>query len=87
MELNRTHFAILKVLSNKNCIDFWRSATCRELMDVIGLAKVTTNKRLRELQKVGYVERGCKSVNANTWYLTDKGKDLISIKKGAEDND
>lgn len=82
MKWDRMHYTILKVLHKLNCTSSSKGATIQEMMAVIGTARSTTYRYLRDLLDAGYVERGCKVINADTWYLTDKGQDLVSIVKG-----
>ena len=41
--------------------------------------------KMMNLKKYGYVEKGCKSVNADTFYLLEKG--IKIVENGGMDND
>lgn len=56
---------------------FFKGMTIYEILDVLGGSRVTTYKKLNRLVKLGYVEKGCKDINADTYLLTAKGIGLI----------
>lgn len=77
MELSRLDYAILKILHSKNCKDFFHGMTIREIIEQTGTAKTSTARVMYRLAEYGYVERGYKSINAKTYYLTDKAVMLL----------
>lgn len=85
MELSRVDYAILKFLRKKNCTTHFMSATLQEIMNVSGNSRPTTYRRMMNLRKYGYVEKGCKDVNADTFYLLEKG--IKTVENGGMDND
>lgn len=85
MELTRVDFIILSFLKKKNCISHFKSATLKEIMDIAGNSRPTTYRRMMNLRKYGYVEKGCKDINADTFYLLEKG--LKIVESGGIDND
>ena len=85
MELTRVDFIILCFLKKKNCISHFKSATLKEIMDIAGNSRPTTYRRMMNLRKCGYVEKGCKDINADTFYLLEKG--LKIVESGGIDND
>ena len=85
MELTRTDYAILKFLKKKNCISHFMSATLQEIMQVSGNSRPTTYRRMMNLRKYGYVEKGCRAINADTFYLCKKGIEIVE--SGGMDND
>ena len=76
MELNRVDYALLKVLLKNDSVSFFKGMTIYEILDIVGGSRVTTYKKLNRLVKLGYVEKGCKDINADT-YLITKGIGLI----------
>ena len=54
-------------------------------MDIAGNSRPTTYRRMMNLRKYGYVEKGCKDINADTFYLLEKG--LKIVESGGIDND
>lgn len=66
MELNRVDYALLKVLLKNDSVSFFKGMTIYEILDVLGGSRVTTYKKLNRLVKLGYVEKGCKDINADT---------------------
>lgn len=77
MELNRVDYALLKVLLKNDSVSFFKGMTIYEILDVLGGSRVTTYKKLNRLVKLGYIEKGCKDINADTYLLTTKGIGLI----------
>ena len=77
MELTRTDYAILKFLKKKNCISHFMSATLQEIMQVSGNSRPTTYRRMMNLRKYGYVEKGCRAINADTFHLCKKGIEIV----------
>lgn len=72
MELNRVDYALLKVLLKNDSVSFFKGMTIYEILDVLGGSRVTTYKKLNRLVKLGYVEKGCKDINADNISLQKK---------------
>lgn len=85
MELTRVDYVILKFLKKKNCTNHFMSATLQEIMQITNNSRPTTYRRMMNLRKHGYVEKGCKSINADTFYLLEKG--LKIVESGGMEND
>ena len=77
MELNRLDYVILKLLKKQNCTSYFESMTLQEIISVTKTSRPSTYRKMMKLKEHGYVEKGCKSTNADTFYLLDKGKQLI----------
>ena len=77
MELNRLDYVIMKLLKKKNCISFFESMTLQEIMSVTNTSRPTTYRKMMKLCELGYVEKGCKSTNAHTFYLLSKGEQIV----------
>ena len=77
MELTRADYAVLKFLKKRNCVTHFRSATLQEIMSITSNSRPTTYRRMMNLRKYGYVEKGCKDVNADTFYLLEKGIKIV----------
>ena len=86
MQLNRLDYCIMKLLRKNNCTSYFESMTLQEIMDVTHTSRPTTYRKMMNLKKLGYVEKGCKSTQADTFYLQKKGIDLVE-KKGDVAND
>lgn len=78
MELNRLDYVIMKLLKKKNCISYFESMTLQEIMSVTGTSRPTTYRKMMNLCKHEYVAKGCKSTNADTFYLLEKGINIIT---------
>ena len=62
MELTRADYAVLKFLKKRNCVTHFRSATLQEIMSITSNSRPTTYRRMMNLRKYGYVEKGIKIV-------------------------
>lgn len=81
MELNRLDYVIMKLLKKKNCISHFESMTLQEIMSVTNTSRPTTYRKMMNLVKLGYVNKGCKSTNADTFYLLKKGINIVENKE------
>ena len=64
MELTRVDYAVLKFLKKKNCTSHFMSATLQEIMQITNNSRPTTYRRMMNLRKNGYVEKGLKIVES-----------------------
>ena len=85
MELTRVDYVVLKFLKKKNCISHFESATLQEIMSITSNSRPTTYRRMMNLCKHGFVQKGCRSVNAYTFYLCKKGIEIVE--NGGMEND
>ena len=49
----------------------------QEIMQITSNSRPTTYRKMMNLRKYGYVEKVCKSVNADTFYLLKKGIEIV----------
>ena len=77
MELNRLDYVIMKLLKKKNCTSHFESMTLQEIMSVTNTSRPTTYRKMMNLCQHGYVGKGCKSTNADTFYLLPKGINIV----------
>jgi len=77
MELKRLDYLIMKFLKKENCISHFESATLQEIMSFTNISRPTIYRKMMNLCKCGFVEKGCKSTNADTFYLLPKGIKFI----------
>ena len=54
-------------------------------MQITCNSRPTTYRKMMNLRKYGYVEKGCRSVNADTFYVLEKG--IRVVENGGMDND
>ena len=85
MKLTRADYIIMKFLKNKGSVSYFESMTLKEIMNAIKISRPTLYRKMMDLCKYGYVEKGCKSTNADTFYLSKRGKQIIE--SGGMDND
>lgn len=82
MELNRCAYTILGILRAKNSTDKVHGLTIGEISDREKISKPNTiHKKVKELQSEGYVKEGVKAGKAKTYYMTEKGTNILPIKK------
>lgn len=60
-------------------------ATLQEIMQITKNTRPTTYRKMMNLRECGYVEKGCKAINADTFYLLEKGVKIVE--SGGMDND
>lgn len=72
MDMDRMDYALMKFLKSNSCVGFFNGMTAQEIMDKLGSRRSTTYRKLIRLIGQGYVEKGCKDINADTYCITDK---------------
>ena len=77
MDMDRMDYALMKFLKSNSCVGFFNGMTEQEIMDKLGSRRSTTYRKLIRLIGQGYVEKGCKDINADTYCITDKGIKLV----------
>lgn len=73
MELTRSDCAILSFLKKNDYTNQLRSATLQEIMQITKNSRPTTYRKMMNLFNSKYVGKGCKAVNADTFYVLEKG--------------
>lgn len=87
MELNRCAYTILGILRTKNSVDKVHGLTIEEISSLERVSKPNTiHKKIKELQSEGYVEEGVKAGKAKSYFLTERGSNLLPIKKEDKEN-
>lgn len=86
MELTRSDCDILSFLKKNDYTNQLRSATLQEIMKITNNSRPTTYRKMMNLKKYGYVEKGCKSVNADTFYLCEKGNKIVEKSESSTSN-
>lgn len=80
LELNRFEYLILVTLSKSGCKNCFKGITISEILEVtegcLG-ARMTVYKKLRKLVDAGYIAKGILDNHADTFYLTEKGIDIV----------
>ncbi len=85
VELTRVDYIIMKYLKKKGCTCHFEGMTLKEIMCAIKISRPTLYRKMTDLQKHGYVGKGCKSTNADTFYLSAKGIQIVE--SGGLNND
>lgn len=78
-ELTRSDYEILSFLKGNGYNSKMESATLQEIMQITKNSRPTTYNKMMNLYEQKYVGKGCKAVNADTFYLLEKGKRLIEL--------
>lgn len=73
MELTRSDCDILSFLKKNDYTNQFRSATLQEIMQITKNSRPTTYRKMMNLFDSKYVGKGCKVVNADTFYVLEKG--------------
>ena len=80
LELNRFEYLILVTLSKSGCKNCFKGITISEILEVtegcLG-ARMTVYKKLRKLVDAGYIAKGILDNHADTFYLTEKGINIV----------
>ena len=77
MELTRSDCAILSFLHKNDYTNQYRSATLQEIMKITKNSRPTTYRKMMNLFEQKFVGKGCKAVNADTFYVLKKGIDIV----------
>ena len=85
MELSRVDYALLKILKSNNCVTYFNGMTQKELISVIGISRSSIYRKLCKLIEYGYIKKACKSINADTFCITEKGLNFIETMEGVID--
>lgn len=83
MELTRSDCAILEFLKKNNYTNQLKSATLQEIMQITKNARPTTYRKMMNLFDAKYVGKGCKAVNADTFFLLEKGNRIVESKNSS----
>lgn len=87
-KLNRSDYLILDTLHGSNMTDQFHSMTIEEIMEetgnVLGV-RMTVYRMVTKLVKLGYLEKGVMDNHANTYYLTNEGRNYSRRIKQNED--
>lgn len=77
MELTRSDCNILSFLKKNSYTNQLRSATLQEIMKITKNSRPTAYRKMMNLYEEKFVGKGCKSVNADTFYLLEKGNKIV----------
>lgn len=77
VELTRSDCDILSFLKKNDYTNQLRSATLQEIMQITKNSRPTTYRKIMNLIELKLVGKGCKAVNADTFYLLEKGNRIV----------
>lgn len=81
-ELNRMSFIIMNQMLKAQATDFMHSLSCEEIRQQIKIVEIcTVYKYIRNLERMGFVEKGAKVTRAYGYILTDKAIKLLPKQK------
>lgn len=83
VRMNRTDILLMMALENGKADTPAFGLTIKEIMNLIEdngnkKCKMTVYRRLRGLVEYGYIAKGFFENHADTFYLLDKGKEILS---------
>ena len=81
--MNRLGFLVLSVLLTNGADNRMAAMSLKEIMQTedLDVRENTLFKKLRDYEIQGYVQKGMKDGRANTFYITDAGKDFLEQTK------
>lgn len=81
--VNRLGFLVLSVLLTNDADNRMAAMSLKEIMQTedLDVRENTLFKKLRDYEIQGYVQKGMKDGRANTFYITDAGKDFLEQNK------
>lgn len=83
MELTRSDCNILEFLKKSDYTNQFKSATLQEIMKITKNSRPTTYRKMMNLFEQKFVGKGCKSVNADTFYLLEKGNRVVEKRESS----
>ena len=75
--LSRSEIIILQVLDKCKSTNFIKALTIRKVSEKTDFSYYTVRNILKSLCLAGYSSKGCKSKNADTYFITEKGKQIL----------
>ena len=82
MELDRCSYVILATLRSRNAINKIQGLTIYEIADVERSSKHNTlHKKVKQLQKYGYINEGIKAGKCKTYFASELGLKVLPIQK------
>lgn len=81
--MNRLGFLVLSILLMNGADNRMAAMSLKEIMQTedLDVRENTLFKKLRDYEIQGYVQKGMKDGRANTFYITDAGKDFLEQNK------
>lgn len=81
--MNRLGFLVLSVLLTNGADNRMAAMSLKEIMQTedLDVRENTLFKKLRDYEIQGYVQKGMKDGRANTFYITEAGKDFLEQNK------
>lgn len=81
--MNRLGFLVLSVLLTNGADNCMAAMSLKEIMQTedLDVRENTLFKKLRDYEIQGYVQKGMKDGRANTFYITEAGKDFLEQNK------
>jgi DNA-binding transcriptional regulator YhcF (GntR family) len=76
-QFDKLHLVILNILLENECLTKLNSMTINELNDKLDINKNTIYKKSIELKNQGFIAYGLKDKQANTLFITEKGKEFF----------
>ena len=82
--MNRFEYLILSILEKAGSFSLASAMTVREITETedYGYRENTIYKKLREFEVSGYIVKGFKDGRADTFYITDTGRELLKNARG-----
>lgn len=77
--MNRLGFIVLSILSQNGATNKLSSMSVQEISDTeeFGYKPNTIFKKIKEFEDAGYIGRGLKEGRADTFFITDTGREFL----------
>lgn len=75
--LNKNDIKILYCLHTAGCTNDMKSYTIKKISEITELSNTKIRYTIRSLLAGEYIREGYSSGNASTYYITDKGKEVL----------
>lgn len=88
MEINRMDALIMSMLSKNKAVNALGAMSVNELIDYGGADRMGSRshlvRRLRFLEENGFADRGLKSGNSITYYVTGAGLEYLEMQRAVQ---
>lgn len=81
-KLSRNELLVLAKLRSNYCVNKLKASTIRKISDGMDISYFTVRNLLKALSYAGFCEMGCDNGNAHTYYITEKGLQILENIKG-----
>lgn len=74
LSINKNDYKILNIFRSEKAYTVLTGITIKEIIEKSNLSMSKVRSTKRKFLKLGYIAKGAKDTNAETFYMTEKGK-------------